>query len=210
MLGLLGLLLAFTFAMAVTRFEIRTHAVVDEANAIGTTALRAQMLPAANGSPALKLLREYVDARISVYDSNRSLTESQSAAKAADLAQEQLWKLAVEVEHNDPHSIPIGLFVRALNNLIDQQTARDAVRRNHGPESVLILLFIVTILILWLVGYASGPDNIRHFGMLIVVTAAICLVILIIIDMDRPRRGLIMVSQQPMLDLWNGLDQPGI
>src|SRR5947209_17640110 len=90
--GLLALIIGFTFAMALSRFEARRDAVVQEANAIGTTALRARLLPVPHRTESLKLLREYVQVRIDAFHSGQSFAESKATVDRSNAIQEALWQ----------------------------------------------------------------------------------------------------------------------
>jgi hypothetical protein len=204
-MGLLALLLAFTFSMSVMRFETRKQLLVDEANAIGTTALRSGMLPEPYRSAIAVLMDEYVACRLDDY--SRPLDEQETAA--ANLAcarlQSQLWSQTLPAVAKNPSPVPTGMFVSSLNDLIDVAAKRDAARENHVPQPVLTFLFLVTILTLALLGYGGGLGNHRHLAATATVCLLLSLVILVIIDLDRPRRGLITISQSPMSNLRSSL-----
>ncbi len=204
-LGILALLLGFTLAMALSRFEMRSQLGVAEANAIGTTHLRSQMLGEPSRSSVEHSLRQYVDARLDLYDSTLDQLSTNAAASRQERLQSDLWSAAVRAAQPDPHSIPAGLFISSLNEAIDLQAKRDAATRNHVPESVLLLLVLVAIGALGLIGYGCGLVNDRHFGQVVITSIVIALVILAIIDLDRPRRGLIQVSQGSMIALRDSL-----
>jgi len=208
-LALLGLLLGFTVAMSVSRYDGRKHAVVSEANAIGTAALRARLLPAPERGEAVTLLRQYVDIRLQ--SAQQRLLDpaalDELERKALQL-HEKLWLLAAAVNSKEPQNFTTGLFITALNDLIDVKGLRDAALDNHVPASVLVLLFAAAILAVGMVGYSNGIATHRAAvvtGMLIVLFA---LTIFVIVDLDRPRRGLIRVSQISMTELKKGLDKP--
>lgn len=205
---LLALLLGFTFAMAVSRFETRTRLVVDEANAIGTSALRARMLPAPYRETVLELFRKYLDSRLATYNEFLPTPAALQAKRQAALLQEEVWQQARQAAERNPSPVPTGLFIDALNQVFDQQAKRDAARDNHVPQSVLMLLFVVAILAMGLSGYGCGLGERRPWGTMLTVAVAISMVVLVIIDLDRPRRGLIHVSQQSMVDVRRGLDEP--
>ena len=206
--GLLALLLAFTFAMATSRFENRKQLVVEEANAVGAATLLAKMLPAPYSETARDLFRKYIDHRLTAYE----LAVESPALREADAQlarlQQELWQLAQQLAAKNPNVVPTGLFINSLGAVFDVQAKRDAERDNHVPESVLLLLFLIAILTMELVGYGCGLAGHRHFAAMITVALAIAMVILIIIDLDRPRRGLIRVSQQNMISLRHSLDEP--
>jgi thiamine monophosphate kinase len=120
-LGLLALMIGFTFAMALSRFEARRDAVLNEANAIGTTALRARLLPEPQRTEALKLLREYVKIRLDITQRPVSETELMAAIDRSNGLQEALWQQAMAVAAKDNRLVPTGLFIQALNEMIDNQ-----------------------------------------------------------------------------------------
>lgn len=194
-LGLLGLLLGFTFAMAVSRFDTRKQLVIDEANAIGTAALRARLLPSAQREEARTLFRRYVDARLA----------EGPPREEADRLEEQLWSLAIAVAETDTRSVTAGLFIESLNEAIDSKSRRDAALTNHVPESVLLLVFIVCIVAVAIVGYGAGLAGGRTTMSIVSLSFLIALVVLVIVDLDRPSRGLIRVGQRSMVRLRDDL-----
>lgn len=202
LLGVLALLLGFTFSLALQRHDSRSQAVVVEANAIGTAMLRAGLLHAPLDRLMLDKLREYVDLRIEAGAISLDNDAERSAALRKTIEiQDQLWELATRAVRENPVPVPSGLFVQSLNDLIDAYGERNAALDRHVPEIVLFLLFAAFTLTAILVGYASGIARHRaSFPTYILVFLIACLVF-IIIDLDRPRRGLIEVSQQSLLDL---------
>jgi hypothetical protein len=116
-----------------------------------------------------------------------------------------LWSNASRATAEDPNPVTTGLFVQALNDMIDAYGVRDAALARHVPEIVLFLVFGTFVLTASLVGYASGVGAHRvSFATYLLVLLITCLVF-IIIDLDRPRRGLIEISQKSMLDLQTSL-----
>jgi hypothetical protein len=206
--GLLALLLGFTFAMAQSRFETRQLLVVEEANAIGTTALRAELLPTPYRGVAADLIRRYVDRRLAAYDGLPQPPGARAADSQVGDLQKELWQLVQQAAEKNPSLIPTGQFITALNEMFDLQAKRDAAGNNHVPESVLVLLFMVAVLAMELVGYGCGLTRHRNQLTMISLALVISMVILTIIDLDRPLHGLIRVSEQTMIDLRHGLDQP--
>ncbi len=200
-MGLLALLLAFTFSMSVTRYETRKELMIDEANAIGTTYLRSQMLPEPYRSEVAKLIGDYVANRLRDYGSVLDEQEIEAVNLNGRRLQNQLWSEAVGAAAKAPQPVPTGLFISSLNDVIDVAAKRDAARENHVPQPVLTFLFLVTILTMGLLGYGCGLGNHRNIAATATVCLLISLVILTIMDLDRPRRGLITISQKPMLEL---------
>ena len=200
-LGLLGLLLAFTFSMAAARYDLRRNLVLQESNAIGTAYLRTQMLPEPHRTQLSDLLREYVDVRLEFYDAGVDESKLQLAIKKTEQIQSQLWQEAVAVSSIDPRSVPAGLFVESLNEVIDLHAARLTAIQNRVPEVIIDLIFIASILSLGLLGYSMGMTQHRSFVPTLLALMLIVAIIGVIIDLDRPRRGLITVSQESMIQL---------
>ncbi len=200
-LGLLALMIGFTFAMAQTRFELRREAVLNEANAIGTTALRARLLPAPHNTESLKLLRDYVKIRLSITQRVPSPAELKAAIEASNAIQEALWSQARAVAAKSDAMVPTGLFIQALNDLIDNQAKRIAAARSSVPNIVLLALYATAAIAIGYACYGRALGG-RHWRAAVYVAGALTAgVILLIQDLDRPSAGFISVSQQPMLDV---------
>ncbi len=204
-LGLLALMLGFTFSMALSRYEARRDAVVGEANEIGTTALRARLLPPPRDAETLALLRQYVDLRVEL--TRRTPTEADVAAVIAksNAIQEALWQQATAVAAMDNAIVPTGLFIQSLNSMIDAQDTRVAALRNSVPAEVILTLYLIAIVSAGFAGYADGREKSTSRIPIYVVGATVAAVILMIQDLDRPVAGYITIDQRPMLDLAAGL-----
>lgn len=200
-LGLLGLLLGFTFAMTVSRYDLRKQLVLGEANAIGTTYLRAGFLPEPRAAEARDLLRRYVDVRIEFYRAGTDKARLEAALDRGKRLQTELWTRASAAARDDAHSIPTGLFIQALNETIDLDAKRVAALENHVPDTVWVLVLLVAALATLSLGYGSGLGGHRIGLPMFVTPLLITAVITIVVDMDRPRRGLIQVSQDSMIRL---------
>ncbi len=201
-LGLLALLLGFTFSMSMQRYDNRSEALISEANAIGTVQLRVELLPEQHRDKVSGLLEQYVGLRIAVgsIDLTRSQERQEYNRRLADL-QSRLWNLAVEAVQDDPRPVTTGAFINALNEMIDAQGKRAALLQMHVPEIVLYLLFLVFIASGGILGYSSGLSGRRVIAPTMMVSFLIALIVFIIIDLDRPKRGVIQVNQGPMLML---------
>ncbi len=204
-LGLLGLLLAFTFAMSAARYDARRQLVLQESNAIGTTYLRAQMLPDPQRTQISDLLREYVEARLEFYNAGVDAVKLQQATDKTLQIQDQLWQQAIVASASDARSVPIGLFIQSLNEMIDLHAERLAAMRNRVPEIIIYLLFVVAIVTLGLIGYGSGISRRRNLIPILMSLLLIATILMVIIDLDRPRRGIIRVSQESMIQLQQSL-----
>ena len=207
LLGVLALLLGFTFSLALQRFDSRSQTVVDEANAIGTTYLRAQLLPPAIQSEVKTLLRSYVDMRVE----ESSIALSDDAGRAALLAQtsqlqNDIWHYALLAAEEDKSPVTSGLFIQSLNDTIDSFGNRNAALDRHVPELVLYLLFAVFLLTWGIVGYAAGAGGHRPSKVAYLMLVLIVLLVFMIIDLDRPRRGLIEVDHRSLTSLQAAID----
>jgi hypothetical protein len=199
-LGLLALIIGFTFAMALSRFEGRRDALLSEANAIGTTALRARLLPDPHRTETLKLLREYVQIRLDIAQQGRSLAENRSALERSNAIQEALWLQAKALTEKDIGMWPTMLFIQTLNGMIDDQAKRLAAVRNPIPNIVLLGLFFIAAVAGGFAGYASGLDAQRTRLPVFIMGCLVAMVIIVIFDLDRPTSGFITTNQQPMVD----------
>ncbi len=199
-LGLLALMIGFTFSMALNRFEARRDALVSEANAIGTAALRARLLPAPYGEESLRLFKDYVHIRAISAEREPNSAESREGLRQSRDLQETLWRQAQAAAGKDNAMVPTGIYIQALNETFDSQQKRSAIISNRVPNIVFVGLYCVAIAALWLTGYASAVDRTRWRRPTYVACLLVAGVILLIQDLDRPGAGFITVSEQPMID----------
>lgn len=202
MLGLLALLLGLSFSMGLQRYDARSAAVVAEANAIGTAAFRAELLPEDEIAEALLQLRAYVAVR--EYAASVTLDDQagyQAAVDETRRAQAELWRFVRRTTATNPAPVTASLFVQAVNGAFDAFEFRQAALQRHIPEVVIALLFVVFIVAGSVLGYASGLGGRRPWLATVSMSGLIALVIFIVIDLDRPRRGLITVDQSAMMAL---------
>jgi hypothetical protein len=199
-LALLALMIGFTFAMALSRFEGRREAVLHEANAIGTTALRARLLPPPHRAEALKLLQEYVKIRIDITERPLSLETMNAAIARSNEIHEALWQQVKAVTKKDTGMVPTGLFIQTLNEMIDDHEKRLTAARNRVPNIVLLALYGIAAVASGFTGYASGIEARRSRLPVYITGILLCAVILLIQDLDRPGAGFITISQQPLVD----------
>ncbi len=206
-LGLLALMISFTFAMALARYDSRREAVLTEANAIGTTALRARLLPAPLDVEALKLLRAYVHLRIDspLEPSPERLT---TAVKASNDIQEQLWRIAERLKSMDPGMVPTGLFIQSLNEMIHEQAVRLAHFRNRVPDIVLLVLYGIACVGIAFAGCADGLANKGRQHPVLIMATIVSIAVWLIQDLDRPGTGFLRTDLQPLHDVAASLGEP--
>lgn len=207
LLGLLALLLGFTFSMAVQRFEARRALVLEEANAIGTTYLRAAFLPDAQRKATEDLLRRYVDTRLEVGSASSTSDEFRRAEELTSDIQAQLWKSAESAAAERPSPLIVA-YVNSLNQTIDLDASRAAAKRNHVPGAVWLLVLTVAGCSSGVCGYAGGAAGDRLVLAQFILPVMIAIVITILVDLDSPTRGFIGTNQQSLIDLKELLAKP--
>jgi hypothetical protein len=117
-----------------------------------------------------------------------------------------LWEYAQQAAREEPSPITTGLFIQSLNEMIDAFGSREAALNRHVPEVVLFLLYGTLLITACVLGFTAGLAGHRASFVTYLMVALIVIIVFIIIDLDRPRRGLIEVSQKSMLDLQATID----
>jgi hypothetical protein len=203
-LALLGFLLAFVVNAGVNNFTARREAVLNEANAIGTTWLRAGYLPDPYAAESRQLLREYVDQRVAAVDPTQT---AQAIARSEEIQQE-LWTRAESLAKTSP-SPTLALYIAALNEVIDLHTVRINVALVFRlPWALVLVLVVIAILAMGLVGLHAAYTEKRNPLALLAFVLTLAVVFLLIVDLSRGQEGMLKVSQQALLDLQRQLNQP--
>ena len=207
LLGLVGLILAFGLSMAVGRYDARRAAVVDSANAIGTTYLRAQTLHEPLRSRSLDELVRYTDATIRVSKAVPGSTSSLAAIADGSALQRSLWRKAGQALDDSPTDSAPRLYVETLNEMIDMQTVQVSALNNRVPSAVLAIEIIGAAIGLGLLAlYLAMLSR----GVVTVLLAAVFVSVLLLItfDLDRPVRGLVRVPDTPLVALRASMELP--
>jgi hypothetical protein len=202
-LGLLALMLGFTLAIAESRFAVRRTALVEEANAVGTTYLRADFLPEPARTQSRELLRRYVVER-RVYFAARPDDVPATTARAQTIHGE-LWALAAAVAREHPDWDVLTSYVESLNEVIDLEASRDLAIAMRLPATVFPLLVLVAVVAVGVTGYACGLARARSYLALYVVPVLIGLACAVVADLDRSRAGFISTTDRPMARLQHTL-----
>ena len=207
LLGLVALLLAFGLSLAVGRYEDRRSNVVTEANAIGTTYLRAQTLPEPVRSRSLDLLVRYTRSAIRVSDEVQGSDAADAARAQEERIERRLWSLAGDALDAAPIASAPRLYVETLNEMIDAETARVAALSNRVPTAVLVLEVLGSALAL---GLLAAYLAIVGRGVLAVLLASalVAFLLLVTADLDRPTRGLIQVPDTVLRDQLASMEEP--
>jgi hypothetical protein len=209
LLGLLGLLLAFTFSGAASRFDTRRNMIIDEANAIGTAYLRLDMLPDPVRPGLQQLFRSYLDTRLEAYRKLPDVDAAKVSLAAANRLQREIWARAVVAARmpGAPESTPIVLLP-ALNSMFDIATTRTLITQIHPPLIIYIMLFGLSLIGALLVGYDMARRkslSLMHVAGFAAITA---LAIYIIVNLEYPRLGLIHIDafDQALVNLRASMD----
>jgi len=204
---LLALLLGFTYSMSGGRFEQRRQLVIEEANAIGTTYLRAKTLPEPRSSEIQELLRQYTALRVEMTSTRapgpEKIREWDTRAKQLHGL---LWSPAAALAREGPNAV-ISVFLVTLNEMIDLHTKRLAAFRNRVPFSIYLVLFVVSAILLWLIGHYFGSQRKRVRALTTLLALLVASVMWLIMDLDQPVRGAIRASQQSLIDLHQELSR---
>jgi hypothetical protein len=205
--ALLGLMTAFTFSGATSRFDARRAQTVQEANAIGTAYLRLDLLPAAAQPELRAKFRTYTEERMAVYRVLPDIEASDARAARATALQTEIWNDALAALRGAPPQASL-LLVPALNDMIDITTTRAIALRTHTPPVILAALVVLTLICSLLVGYglAGGKPfatNLHMIGFALMMTVTLY----VILDLDHPRVGLIQLDyvDQAFRDLRAGM-----
>jgi hypothetical protein len=203
-LGLLALLLAFSFSLALSRYETRRNLVLEEANAIGSTANFALMLPDSAQKPILSMLRDYTAVRTGLGVPYDPAKLERDVARSLDL-QARLWQQAVAVTAAAPQSLPAYRFVASLNEMNNIHERRITALRYHVPSEVMFMLMGVGMVAMGLTGYNVGARDTRGRVATLIMSLTVAVVIMLVVDLDRPARGLIQVPVQALIDAMQGI-----
>ncbi|MET0294715.1 MAG: hypothetical protein ABW042_06815 [Phenylobacterium sp.] len=193
-LALLGLLLGFTFSLAVDRYEFRRGLVLEEANAIGTAYLRSQLLPEPHRAKMTGLLTEYTANRLRLARLERGRTAELLARNDALIT--ELWTETVAVWPSIRGFDFSSAYVDSMNLVIDLDTSRKAARLARVPAEVFALLFVYAVAAAGVLGYVLSSRRVRRSSTALLVL--LCLTLLLIVDIDRPVGGGVSEEQLPM------------
>jgi len=189
--GLMGLLIAFTFSAAGSRFDWRRQLIVQEVNAIGTAYRRLDLLPAPSQPPLRQLFREYVDARIENYRGTRGPDLENSPSPGIVCLQRDIWAQAVAASSQSSSPAIMTLVLQSLNDMIDIVTTRSAAAQMHTPSIVLIMLGLLVLTCALLAGHDLAGSPTRSWSQIFGFAILMTLAVFIILDLEYPRIGLI-------------------
>jgi hypothetical protein len=204
-LAIVGLLLAFSFAMAGDRFAARRAAGVQEANAIGTFWLRTSFMPEPTGTEMRARVHRYVEIHLEHLAARVDAEKLAHAEAEAIRLQNELWALLDRDARQAPEANRLLLVAPALNDMIDGAANALAARENRLPDALVAFVVLLVLVAGVVLGYRPRDEtrNLVTWGLFVVVVGGVMLVLL---DMDRPRRGLITTDNTPYVRLRDSLN----
>lgn len=195
-LTLLGLIIGFTFSMAVSRYDLRKSYEEEEANAIGTAYVRADLLPAADATRLRALLSQYLEQRIEFYNT-RDREHLQLNAQTTQ-TQRELWSVVQGAANAQPSALT-ALAAAGMNDVLNAQGYTQAAWWNRIPRAAWALMALIAMLCNMMLGYAAGRLRVRT--VLLILPLVVSVAFFLIADIDSPRSGVIHVTPQNLLSL---------
>jgi hypothetical protein len=206
--GLLGLVLAFSFSGALTRFDGRRQLVIDETNNIGTAWLRIDLLPQ-HAQPAMRdLFRRYLDSRILTFQKIPNIEAAKEELKRTAALQNEIWKLAISSSQEKGTPQEPVLVLQALNAMFDITTTRTEIARFHLPIVIFWMLGALALACALFAGYDMSQCSRLNVLHSLAFAAVFSVTIYVIVDLEYPRAGFITItdSDQAMMDLRRSMD----
>lgn len=196
LLGLLALLLAFTFGMSNSRYDNRKNNLIDEANCIGTAILRADIYPDSTKTEFKKDFEIYLNSRRDFYTLDNDEPKINASLKQSAEISKRLWKRASFYAKDKDYFVQSNMMLPALNAMFDSASKSNIVFNSKVPETIVYLLLIFSVVISLYIGYKSGLEKKIEKVFILGFCLLICVVIFITLDLDRSRRGLIKIETE--------------
>ncbi len=192
--SLLGLLLAFSFSGAATRFEGRRSLILAEANAVGTAWLRLRLLPPESQLKLQELFRQYLDTRLLAYQSMDDLQEAAKRLEAAVAIQGEIWAEFLRAAQTDQGQRALVPLVVALNAMFDMATTRTVAAQEHPPMIIFFMIGVLSFVSALLAGYGMAGSKERSWLHVLGFSLVLSLTVYVILDLEYPRIGLIRID----------------
>ena len=210
LLGLLALLLAFTFSMSAARYENRRLVLIQEANNIGTAILRADLYEPSERLAFREDFKEYVETRIHFHEAGFDEQKIAENLNRSEAISTRIWARAARLSQDPKNLISSNQMIPALNDMIDVLTTRNATRHATVPDSIIWVLFILCAVGSFMIGINRNESKSSMMVVNVVFALMISSCIFLIIDLDRPTRGLITLEgmNQNLVDLRELFDTP--
>ena len=206
--GLLGLILAFSFSGAATRFDTRRQMIVEEANCIGTAYLRLDLLPVQTQPELREMFRQYVDGRLIAYNAAPDMDRVRAEISRSAVIQGQIWKKALAASQQTGTSQATMLVLPALNEMFDIGNTHYMATKIHPPKVVYLLMFILILVCSLLAGFEMGFGKARSWIHAAGFASLLAITVYTIVDLEYPRLGLFRIKamDQALIDVRNSMD----
>ena len=202
LLGLLALLIGFTFSLSLNRYDVRRAIVVEEANTIGTAEMRVRLLASPDNARLARMLQDYARTRLAYGLSDAAAKPALAANSAVRRSELQAATVAALVpEARTPLAV---LVAPAINSVLDIGVEREALNAARVPGIIVFALILYNLLTAAMLGFALTGARARQRPATIMLFALLTLAIALILDLDRPQRGTIRIDQTPMRQLVEG------
>jgi hypothetical protein len=200
--ALMGLLVAFTFSGAASRFDARRNLIVEEANAIGTAWLRLDLLPTGSQPELREHFRRYLEARLAIYQKLPDLQAARAELERANSLQRQIWAGAIAATQQSP-PVVMGQIIPVLNQMFDIATTRTMAAQLHPPAVIFVMLGLLTLMSALLAGFAMSGSKARSWIHMFGFAAIMSITVYVILDLEFPRLGFIRVdaTDQVLIEL---------
>jgi hypothetical protein len=197
-LGLLALLLGFTFSMALDRYDSRRILVVEEANAISASYLQAQLLDEPYRTQLTPLFKRYIKTRLDYFTGGKSYEYSNLAYQETLVVEDALWPIITKAVRTMENHDYTSVVASSMNRMFDLAASRRAAIAAQIPTSVLEMIIGYAMVSAITIGYVLSVTNQRHLVISTILLILVACVIALIIDLDRPLYGTIRVSYEPL------------
>jgi hypothetical protein len=192
--SLLGLLLAFSFSGAATRFEGRRSLILAEANAVGTAWLRLSLLPPESQLRLQELFRQYLDKRLSAYQSMDDLREAAKRLEQSVDIQGEIWSEFLRAAQTEQGQRALVPLVVALNAMFDMATTRTVAAQEHPPMIIFVMIAVLSLISALLAGYGMAGSKARSWLHVLGFSVVLSLTVYVILDLEYPRLGFIRID----------------
>ena len=192
--GLMGLILAFSFSGAMSRFDARRHLIIEEANHSGTAYFRLDLVPAQAKQELREEFRQYVDTRLAAYRALPDIAKAEAGLVRATAIQREIWTKAVAAGQQGSSPQATIIVLPALNAMFDIANTRYLVTKIHLPQVIFWLMGALILICSLLAGYGMGASKARNWMHIVSFAVFLAITVYTIIDLEFPRAGLIQVS----------------
>ncbi len=199
--GLVALLLGFSFSITSNRHDDRRRVVLDEANSLGTCYLRAGLLGEPDRVRIRSTIRQYVLVRLEYFDKALDASERNRTSAEMDRFLVQLWQQVEQATRTNHETVRTSQIIPAANEVIDISGTRAWMVRSHLPTPVFALLIACVVVSSILMGHSSGQAGTRHKGLWTALNLLLVLLLFVVLDFDRPRRGFVTLDHTPLTEL---------